>query len=539
MKELPDEIWTRILSELWLLPLVALSLTSERFQSLVNAVDSTIVRDAVLERVPWMEPFHVYSTWLQCGVIVLARASSQSKEPDLWTFLDASTSKKTMKRLAANDSVEYLPVIDVSGSTLPATFKPMFETQVFWQPNKMLRGKYMTVNGCTLDATNMEWFREMPVKDPEPKSWYGVIKSTEGAVVCPLSKIRVTSSNSEFRLIQETERWLLIERESESCILDKQRARENTITTGIESAAVVLPKQMPNQLLFQFFPNQKAAFVLIFTVNSKQAMLNFLDLENRRMKQLAVFPATFEDYWYNPVFADSGVLTEATTPRDFVVPYGGTLWLNHHERELIPLWADLTEGLGGVQEMGMSTLRLRPAESRDVDEGSRTCRLYHSADGRFVTHYYGLGRIVCDLATGITYIVKDRGWKMGAGASFIGTDETDHPKFYTFTLRWLTILKWIWVEPPDCPDSYFDEKTPYNKQNLLEMIEDNEDDGHIFGEDNMEEIKELLVKIDDQDEGDGAGEYTDEGSQYESFSDDDGEMIDEYGEFVNGRRGWY
>lgn len=541
MKDIGDEIWQRVLSYSSLDTLIALEQTSRRFKTLVDALDASIVRDRVQERVPWMELTSEMSSWITCGRVILAKRRSQIDEPEKWTFLNAETTKKAMTRLTRNTDISYDPVINVSRDTLPESFKPLFETQKFWQPNGSLRGKYMTIHRCVLDAVTFDWFHEMPVKDEELKSWYNAVHSNkDGYADSPLSKIRVTCKTSmRFMLVQETERWLLIKegepsKEASYYIVDKRSIKGKEIEVEVSSATFAIKEQSLNEYLFQFLPNQKGAFVLQSC--RRQTKLHYLDLEsNLDLQLLGTFPVSDEDYWYSPSRVSYTQQSKLTTPRDFIVPYGGTLWLNYHERELIPLWADLSvEGEHcGVRQDDMITLRLRPTKSNEIVGGFRTYRLYRSGgDGRFVTHYLACARIVCDLQTGTTHIVKDRGWKKCMGASFIGVDETSGlPQFYTFTQQRLAFINWSWHGAPDTNEHFFgwddddvSDTEPYSKEHVMELVKAYEDDDEIdpgTWKHNMGGIRDSARVIDDQSEGPyGAGRYSDHGTDCEYFSSD-------------------
>lgn len=405
----------------------------------------------------------------------------------------------------------------------------------------------MSVHENALDGVTLDWNREMPIIDPEPKSWYNFLHSNkENAVECPLSKIRLTGK-SHFMLVQETERWLLVQEEENQLatfyIFDKQTAKDGAFRIETETAAFVLKEQSRHEYLFQFLPNQKGVFVLQSFDEKKQVKLHFWDLDNSKnsdLHQLCSFPGSLVDYWYSPHVLLQSYQSELTTPRDFVVPYEGTLWLNYHERELIPSWTDLSaKGVSGVRQEDMKTLRLRPAESKEIDEGLRTFRLYRSDNGRFVAHFLSQARIVCDLLTGKTHIVEDRGWKNCVGASFVGENgENGLPKFYTFSQRWLAALEWSWGEGPEeflgyeDEEDEEDEEQPDIKERILELVKKTEEfqqEDEDTWECNVEELKATVTPIDDQDEGPyGAGRYSDHGTDCESFSENES---DPYGEF--------
>lgn len=517
MNDTNDEIWTLILSRASLDTLIALEQTNKRLRALVNAVDASIVRDRVLERVPWMQLSSRFSSWITCARVIVARRRSQLSQPKKWTFLTADTSNKTMKKITENTNICYDHVTDVSGDSLPESFQPLFPNDVFWQPNGTLRDKYMTINESVLDAVTFDYFKEMPVGEETKETaetWSGFKKSSGGVLECPISKLRLIGQ-SDFLLVQETEKWLVLRTEEKGkvqgknsihYILDKRKAEGGRLDVDAQNAMFSIVEQSLHQYLFQFLPDEKSVFVFQFFDGDKKTQLNYLTLEKEsELRLLGTLPTSRNDFWLSPL-STHDVYPKLTTPRDLIVLYEGTLWLNYHERWLVPIWCDV-ESRDIAVLPNTPTLKLRSTTSITVKEGLRTFRLYRS--DRFVTHFLACGRIVCDLQTGKTHIVRDRGWKGYMGASFIGV-ENELPKFFTFSQKWLAHLEWTWHCHPEDPDFFGEEDeddeedTRSFKEKLMEMIVDQvgfQMSHKYTRETNLENLRAVAMEVDDQDEG--------------------------------------
>lgn len=171
MESLPDDILHRIVTHVTLDTLIALEQTSTRFKTLLTALDASVTRDRVLERVPWMTPNTPnLVTWLKCGRLILARHASVKKERRKWTFLNgtATSLKQGMTKLIKNTDIHYIAANNVDGRSLPESFEPLFEAHEFWSRNGIFSGKYMSVQDCYLDAVTFDWSKEKPPKPGDP-----------------------------------------------------------------------------------------------------------------------------------------------------------------------------------------------------------------------------------------------------------------------------------------------------------------------------------------------------------------------------------
>ncbi|KAG5358605.1 hypothetical protein CJU89_5228 [Yarrowia sp. B02] len=406
-----------------------------------------------------------------------------------------------MKKLSSNTKIVYEPVNDVSGKTLPETFTPLFETDQFFQTLGELRGKYIKVSNWFLDAVNFTWFDKMPVEDPKD-SWqiydYSLV-ALENEMKCPLSDITVTSTEM-FQIVQENDRWLLVRRHigGGRYFVEKKLAVDGKLVFEHEKA-FYLPGS-GSQSIFepyvQLLPNSQGAFMLEFPERG-QAQFGYLDLEKRAgLVVLANFPAQSVDYFF------WGYNRKVTRGRDFVIPYKGTLWLNYQERVLIPLWADLSgDPTCGVPDNRKSVI-IRSSKSPNSLSGNSSYRLIRSVNKRWVSYVWSRGRIVCDLDTSTTYIVRDRGWKMYPGASFVELSEDGNtPIFYTmnvYFLRRLRDRRDNWEFESADPDPEFADV--FGKPLTLELLGNLSWKAEFCNDIMDEEIKEQEGMICDQEE---------------------------------------
>lgn len=484
MEALSDEILQRIFSHAQLYTLIALSQTYTRFRALLQTLDASITRDKVLEHVPWMTPVDEEGSWLQCGQLALARQKSLDTKPKEWTFLDNSDASfyKIRTQLTAKTDVRYVAVKNVNHTGLPDSFDPLFdeEHQRFSQRNGIVQGKYMGINGGYLDATNFDWHRQKPDGYFEmPESWYGYACNAGRKYPichCPFSGMKVSEANSKFFVLeQETKHWLVIKAEQKVQIVDKRLAKDNTLVFEMGKATVVLEHPGfeshggdSGGYVIQFLPDDlRGCFVLEFDLPTKTTKLHYLDLfsNTKEMRLLATFPGRRSDYDWSP--------QENTewTPRDFVVTYKGMLWLHYREKELIPLWVDLSrDNCTAASHQDTDTVRVRATKAPVCKKGQRGYRLYKAWNSRYVTHPGAMGRIVCDLATQTTYIVRDETRANVTGATFVALDPEEGPQFYTFTDHLLAVLGEMWMDPDVEEELDENKPIPYSGQKVLDDI---------------------------------------------------------------------
>lgn len=318
--------------------------------------------------------------------------------------------------------------------------------------------------------------------------------------ICPLSKIIVRETEGKnFYTERETQHWVIVVCEKRVHLLDKRLAKGGELVFESGKAHIVLPEGC----LFQFLPDEtKGCFVLEFSDQSRKTMLHYLDLATKDRRLLATFPGVSSDYDYDPP------RYVPVQPRDFVVAYEGTLWLHYREKELIPLWMDLSGKDSAGSRDDFKTLRVRASKARVFKPRWRTYLLYQSSsDSRWIAHPEACGRIVCDFQTHKTYIVRDPGWMGYTGACFVALDKTTNtPQFYSYTHYYLSVLEHIWDDPGK-EDSMMtfdeDDPIPYSKELVLELVQMNKE-CHDEMDCEMEAIDfNNFEPIVDQDEGQG------------------------------------
>lgn len=467
-----------------------------------------------------MEKSSDMTSWITCARVAVAKRRSQLTEPEKWTFVDDKMTPNSWEKIVRTPAdFQYLSVKYLDFGTLPESFEPLFETQTFWQPNGYIKGKYMSVQRDIIDATNFNWFEEMPLKTPKADCWHNYVEAGEdGRLRSPVVQGLIYLGAKGYALVQETPRWLLFMKESEDKSLLVFRFREKLVSGGLVKQSdnifeLTLSQSPPvNKCLVQFLPNQQGAFLLQqshYQVEDARSDLFYIDLshltEDTGPKLVATFPAGITNYRMN-----SSVRflrrrhIDLTTPRDFLLFYEGTLWLNYRECGLIPLWIDLSGDLCGYIK-NLKPLQLLPRQYEPNIQFGDTYRLYHSADKRWVTHVDSYARIVCDLKTGKTYIVRDRGWRMRVGATFVGLDDTkETPQFYGYTQRFLANLNHLWETPTERGSVFIavetdDEDEPYSMDYLFQCIEELEADEDEWGR-ILQSVLERSVRIIDQSE---------------------------------------
>lgn len=105
--------------------MLALSQASHSLRSYATCEDDTLVKDKVLERVPWMvtdEDAELVS-WLDCARLTVARRASRLNHPEQWQTMTTDDSyKEIMARLYKNVDVADVRAVDCIGGPPPCHF---------------------------------------------------------------------------------------------------------------------------------------------------------------------------------------------------------------------------------------------------------------------------------------------------------------------------------------------------------------------------------------------------------------------------------
>lgn len=131
-----------------------------------------------------------------------------------------------------------------------------------------------------------------------------------------------------------------------------------------------------------------------------------------------------------------------------------------------------------------------------MPSGHYSLKLEKSAEA----HHLGWARMVGDLATGTTYIVRDSGFKGLGRPGFISSEDSPHiPKFYTIDLDCCRSMMHSWFDlgDPSNWDLWGDDG--YSKEKYLRTVEYNRGDKSIWEATWERDYPE----VDDQNEVDG------------------------------------
>lgn len=483
---LPTEILLKILDLLELGDLIAYSDTCQTFRADLQSIDTPYVRNRVQKRVPWMQVAQAGSdlkSWKDAARLVLGRADSMMRVRNgKWSvFVHADFSHH-----GPYHKTVYLDPVDLNGP-LPNDFEPLFDMSQFKLPcpiSTHIEGSLLHFNKRQFNlktfvssAAPMEEPQEpkpkkrkvgRPVLKPPPQP---VEPPFERTFTCPSGlKVSTGHENSTIRCLGENERvvWLWELRPD-----PRQR------------------KQRLNPLRMQYLIDKPSCgrtpdgSTLLFDRNDDSTMLvphesdfdNVLLSGNAGLIGFTREQAASSDVmimYYDPDpqnrFVRQIVSVVNSQTRDMeVLAYEGILYIYKGD-VLTPLWADLEFHPTGNRiseplfaKLGFEDLRsddyvhkngpmkvtkvasgVRPEMlamnlvQRRVEEvgGGRLRRfkLHFSNDGRFAASHLSGGRIVADIGTGTTYIVKDEGDEDGnQNFIFVGrTKDNNKPVFY----RW-------------------------------------------------------------------------------------------------------
>lgn len=463
------EIRLEILRHCSLNALVALSQTCTDFRALMPLLDDTLVRPKVLKRVPWMTvaPGAGLKSWMDCARLIVARYKSRTQEPEQWCTTD-SQHVYDMDDLANTADIEYIDGVCVDGEALPKSFDPLFESADFPVPYGLARGKYLMSirdDGITLDMTTMEHVPEnpdqFPFKLPDPadvwiamEDFVSVRDGSKWVFRCANSYITIISQ-AMFCVRQESERWIVIEDETEHdaeednvYIIDKQKAVNNTLLFDRHNCVSHYPRGYMKDYTFHLLPGSQGAFRVKFDLTVRKLFIYYLDLTNGEPEILVMELNGSDQLIYERGHAFDPM-------PDLFLIYRGMLYYNHYQHVLIPLWVDLEAVPSTGNKYSWRSLSMA---SISHDFHKSPVELDRSEDGRWVTQAWSERRIVCDLLRFKTYIVRDYGWQKDPwkvsgeyheevkeiGCIFVGADRTaEKPVFYVINRPYLFAMDLI------------------------------------------------------------------------------------------------
>lgn len=481
---LPTEILLKILDLLELSDLLAYSDTCRTFQADLRSIDTPYVRNRVQKRVPWMDiGSGELQSWREAARLVLSRADSLMRpRNDKWTMFVHSA----FHHYRPYHKTEYVECVDLSGP-LPEDFQPMFETSHFRLPcfhQAHMDGSKLHFNKRQFDLKTFTCSEAAPepAEEPSPKKrkvGRPPLKPKhppppeppcELQIECPSGlKVNTIHLDSKIRCLGENERvlWLL-----ELCP-DPRARKQRPLPFRVQylvdkpscgrtadGKTLLFDRNHESTLLVPHDSNNDNillsgnAGLIGFTSEiqtSSDLLVMYYDPspKNRFVRQLMSVSCFFHGQKELDIVVRDGLLY--FYKGDVLTP----LWvdLEYHQlgyRISEPLFAKLgledlrsddyvqkhgpmkvTKAACGVRPE-MTAMRL---VAREVEEGGRFPRrkLHYSNGGRYVASHLSAGRVVADLNTGTTYIVKDEGDNNKCmNFIFVGVSKDEKPVFY----RW-------------------------------------------------------------------------------------------------------
>lgn len=498
---LPTEILLKILDLLELRDLIAYSDTCKTFRADLLSIDTPYVRNRVQRRVPWMDVGQAGSkivSWKDAARLVLSRAESMMRpKNDHWTVFGHAD----FSHHRPYHQTEYLDPVDLNGP-LPDDFEPLFPSSQLKLPcgvNSHVEGLLLHLNKRPF---NLKTFvssaapAEEP-QEPKPKKRkvgrpllkppaQPVEPPFETMFACPSGlKVSTGHENSTIRCLGENERvvWLWELRPD-------PRSRKQRLNPLRMQYLVDKPScsRTPDGTTLLFDRNHESALLVPHDGDFDNVLLSgnagLIGFTREHSGSSDVLIVYYDPDPRNRFVRLIASVVNGQTQDLEVLAHAGLLYIYKGD-VLTPLWADLefhpvgnriSEPLfaklgfedlrsdGYVQENGpmkvtkvasgcrpeMKAMNLVQRHVEEPGGGrSRQLKLHLSSDGRFVASHLSGGRIVADISTATTYIVKDEGDEEGhQNFIFAGrTGDDEKPVFYrwkrSFGLGFLTNLEKI------------------------------------------------------------------------------------------------
>lgn len=467
--------------------IVALSQTCPLLRNVLEGLDGTIVKQKVLDRIPWMEigqPGTHLDTWMTAARRIVGRKRSFVSENHKW--IDSTEYYDMLGRISHNTDINYIESIEIDGKmqpqgrNLPTDFNPLFVTEMP-TPCGGLTGKFMEeIEGDGtrfIDLTTLVYSRAHPHPPPTASTWTGNLSASfnmangERAARTPMSGIcTINKSGHRYNLLQETGRWILVEIQDDYEDPDAQEIRFRNTKYLLDKKNIVL-EDGETRLYFdtdsgdnaRVYPDAQLTFVhllpgsigaIVFQDNGEMVLVYYDDIVGDKGRVLLTFldfqGQEFAERLRSTQYGQEG-LRERGTRRQLVVTYGGMLYLHIRESFLVPLWVELDDKachphddrfsefeafahtsskvvIGGLRA-DMKTLLLAP--EREMLSLQQTYGIIRSENGRWAMQTLSCGRIVADLATQKTFIIRPQAKWPNPGFVFVGLDVLkQRPVFY-------------------------------------------------------------------------------------------------------------
>ncbi|KAG5358316.1 hypothetical protein CJU89_4830 [Yarrowia sp. B02] len=395
---LPADVLKQICTHLDLQDCLALADTSKGFRKSVN---SSICKK-VVERIPWASG----DLRLFLARVVASRARKMTSGDAAWTRVDDLGEIPRSK-------LRLVEPIDASG---PVDFKPFFDG-AFLMPFISQRGSHISLvhlqgNKVFTDFVSIH-LKTFEVKEDAitAKKEY---KKTDSFTTPRGTKL----SGDNIQFLDESDNMVWVKQDDVGLLLKKSR---KTVQCIRKSAFI------PGMGFGKFLGN---GFVGVKKVGPKFYVC-YIDVVKRETFCLASFTA-------------NGLESHVFKTMDILV-YNGMLHVNVLNT-IIPFWADLScmEGscddvkapraLSGVPK-STTAFQLAECSSKTLQQTKKLDHeTFRSVCGRYVSASMSRGRVVGDLATGITYCVKDDSQGMLNFVFPFLDDET--PAFYRWQRTW-------------------------------------------------------------------------------------------------------
>ncbi|KAG5360902.1 hypothetical protein CJU89_3997 [Yarrowia sp. B02] len=439
--------------------MVALSQTSRNMSAILSSDDTSIVRQKVLERVPWMElaPEVGLRSWMDCARLIVARRRSFKEEPEKWwSYNDKNPSLNyTMDELKAHTDITYVEQENIDGRALPESFKPLFGSAL-----SPFKGKlFSSPGGKALDMTTMKLVKP-EIKDESRKDesrWrvteglflrgkfepQGLVKGL-WSVKCEHSQIIIGCVTPFHITDYHEEGWVLAEGTFEELDDSKKsyfvkKPENKTYLLFEPDKEICLYREIePNQVRptnqfrrsYQFTPNGNGLVCILWVIDDggivvcKQSIF-YHDLSTKNSRAISLAQFTQEAHHFSVQIYH-------------VVFYAGMMFLNFdYDTYLVPLWVDL-EPLQADQThafLGNKFVWKTLAYNLDVLR-QFTFPTILSSDRRWLTR---TGCTVSDLWKCKTYISKNTTVGVKPREILVGAGD-EEPTFFTITTSLLMTL---------------------------------------------------------------------------------------------------
>lgn len=415
---LPNEIGLQILQDCDLESCLAFGESLSSINALLRSLDTTLVRERVLERVPWMEldgSEEAFKTWLACARVVRARNRATQVQGSSW----------------------------ISGSDLNTLFPLCKPKEVFVDP--------VNAQGA-LPESIQPVFRSSKIGNDLGFSLKGEDVYFEG-VKLSLKSLRVHYEDLNPPMEDET-KTITINGEAEECTV----ITSNSVVAHVRSFAGVLPNDylvhdtvsIPLPSFEQFcvpfvhlLPNKSTKALVGIHVKSdnysetlhreERTWIYLIDTAAAVSKVTLVTVLPARPIQWSELLRENWLeeVTRMVSNRDFDVTFYHGLAYVYCKGRLVPLWIDCgfgdddnytpfacsyntEEGGGGLGSV--SRTRVRTWFNRDKAVictvpgylPNPKCDSLLVREGRYITLTGTEGRLVGDLKTDTSYIVRDR-----------------------------------------------------------------------------------------------------------------------------------